>query len=684
MRVSILSIFVSLFVIIIFSMLSISYFRFYSTISTVAIALMNKTSSIVLREINDEIERTELLSRFSSYLITEGVVNTTERQSDIIDYTFHLVRADISYVQSAFWADESGDFFSSEEEQYNGAVTKDIIDRVSIPQKETLIFYDSKGQSKEKKTIYNIQYDPRVRPWYLAATKAKKTVWTDIYRYHNTNFLGVSVATPVYYPNGRLRGVFGLHIQLNYLRNFIENVKVSQHGIVYIVNTRGDVIVYPHVAQYDRLQLMNIKNIDNKPIVESFDEYKKMGKSSFKFRVDDNDYFATFSSVPGFSTYSWLIGVVVPESDFVGELHKTNIIVSIVGLTLLMIGICFMSYLVSRLVKPLKKLTSEVERIKGFHLEETPHIQSRIKEIISISDAVYAMKQGLRSFKKYVPAALVRKLVKTGEDVRIGGVKKEIAIFFSDIKNFTTISEYIDPVPLTQHLCEYFTELAKIINAYRGTIDKYIGDSMMAFWGAPIQEKHPGVQAAKAALSCQKRLIELNAKWQSEGKPVFYTRMGVHIGDAIVGNVGSPERLNYTVIGDVINIASRLEGLNKIYDTQIIVSDTIYQKIERQFVLRMIDCVAPYGVKVGHRIYELVAENRNEVTYDIDQYTLLFAKAFAEYQQANWDKAIKLFFACKQIYSEDTITPIFIKRCQNFMTNSPPSGWDGVWYFGVK
>src|SRR5262249_16466960 len=159
-------------------------------------------------------------------------------------------------------------------------------------------------------------------------------------------------------------------------------------------------------------------------------------------------------------------------------------------------------------------------------------------EISYIATALYLMKKGLRSFQKYVPAVLVRQLIESGEDARIGGIKKPIAILFSDIMNFTSITEKTNPELLTQYLCEYFDELSRIILFQRGTIDKYIGDAIMAFWGAPMPEEEPCQKAAKAALLCFKRLNELNLKWESEGRPVFNTRVGIHLGDAIVGNLG--------------------------------------------------------------------------------------------------------------------------------------------------
>ena len=238
---------------------------------------------------------------------------------------------------------------------------------------------------------------------------------------------------------------------------------------------------------------------------------------------------------------------------------------------------------------------AETENIKEFNLDGEIKINSRIKEVINLKDAIHSMKIGLKLFQKYIPKVLVRQLIESGEDIRIGGVRKKLAIFFSDIKNFTTISEKTDPNLLMLQMGEYFEALTQIIINEKGTIDKYIGDSIMAFWGSPLPDVNPCHHAAKAALRCQKKLDMLNAQWANKGNNTFYTRIGIHTGDAIVGNVGSTERFSYTAIGDSINVASRLEEINKNYKTKIIVSDAMYEEIKDQFILRMIDCVVVKG-----------------------------------------------------------------------------------------
>jgi adenylate cyclase len=238
-----------------------------------------------------------------------------------------------------------------------------------------------------------------------------------------------------------------------------------------------------------------------------------------------------------------------------------------------------------------------------------------------------------------------------------------LVVFFSDIENFTSIAEKMDPTELMEQVCEYFEVLTQVIFSQKGTIDKYIGDSIMAFWGAPVPEEAPCDHAARAALLCQKKIAELNAKWDQQGRPKFVTRIGLHKGEAIVGNLGSIERLNYTAIGDTINISSRLESINKVYHTFIIVSDVVYEEIKDRFILRMIDRVIVKGRTHAISIYELLGEELVDIPFDVKAYQAEFAQGFTAYKNHQWQEAILYFQRCLSIFPKDTVAPIFIKRC---------------------
>jgi adenylate cyclase len=560
----------------------------------------------------------------------------------------------------------------------------EIIDRSVKPAVGSDFEYSANGSIINRKPLTDMSYDPRLRPWYLQGENTHETTWTNVYVFPKTAMHFVTCVSPVYDKKGEFLGVFGLDIRLDNLQRFVENYKISKNGMIYFVNKQGDLLVFPKIKKLINItqgneSLVNIKDVAMPWLVKSLDYYNQKGQQQFTLEYDDENYLFSYRPLPFLGEYGWYVVIVVPRSDFTGDLellHSFSLITSLITFSL---AIVLLLIVIDRVVKPIRYLVRETEKIKLFNLDDDIHIHTRIKEVLSLRDAIISMKSGLRAFQKYVPKSLVRKLIETNEDTRVGGIKKPLAIFFSDIHHFATIAERMDPDLLMIHLDEYFEHLSHIILEEGGTIDKYIGDSIMAFWGAPLAEDKSAYHAALSAVRCQKKLIELNESWKKQNKPALITRIGIHFGDAIVGNLGSSERFNYTAIGDVVNTANRLETLNKNYGTHSIVSDEVYQLIKDDFILRMIDCVAVKGKMKSGLIYELMAEKGAHFTFDIIQYRTLFQQGFDAYARQDWDAAISLFEKCSKLYLDDSVAPIFIARCNHLKINPPSKTWDGVW-----
>jgi adenylate cyclase len=238
------------------------------------------------------------------------------------------------------------------------------------------------------------------------------------------------------------------------------------------------------------------------------------------------------------------------------------------------------------------------------------------------------------------------------------------------------------------HLSEYFDELTGIVLDGNGTIDKYIGDAIMAFWGAPDADKLQALHACKTALLCQKRLLDLNRKWVFENIPPFYTRIGLHAGDAIVGNLGSSERMNYTVLGDTVNLAARLEGVNKLYGTNIIISDAVFREVEDFAIVRPIDIVSVKGKNEGVAIYELVALQGTDPlllpSTEQVEFCENFKKGYSLYHKQQWDEAISVFKNMALRYPNDLPIKMYIERCKEFKNSPPRENWDGINHLHTK
>jgi adenylate cyclase len=676
LRLSLLSVFITLFVITSLILTGYLTFRFHDLLEYTSFTLMRHVSAAVLEEIQTEIVPVKGESQLTAKLIENRVLNP-DNEDQIVNYTVELLKA-TPIVQRMAWGDEQGDYVISYKED-DGSITTETCNCGSKSKIHKLYKRNVHGEIIEEKKLDTFGFDPRMRPWYIQAKNMKKAVWTDIFSLQLIPSLALSVATPIYYQDGSLRGVFGLGIRIGDLLHFISQQNVSPQGFTFIVTKDGKLIAFPGIKSSKNTVLYDIHTISKPWLGKSLEQYNTTGQEHFSLVHEGKKYLFTYKPIPELASHGWLIGVVVPEMDFTNGLEKINHITLIVFLIILIICIILFSNFINKIVWPISMLVDDANKIKKFDLSGKVPIKSRIREVKNLSEAFKSLKNALQSFQKYVPKILVNQLVEANEDIRVGGVRKELAILFSDIENFTSIAETMNPNQLMIYMCEYYEEMTKIIAEQGGTIDKYIGDSMMAFWGAPLPELFPSQKAARSALQCQHRLQLLNARWVAQGRQPLITRIGLHLGDAVVGNLGSSERLNYTALGDTINIASRLEKLNKIYGTKIIVSEKIYHLLKDQFIMRMIDCVMVRGKMNSTHIYELLGESLKEVSYDVKKYREYFEEGFLAYKLQHWDASIKHFSECLKIYPNDTIAPLFIKRCQDFRINPPPRGWDGIW-----
>lgn len=347
-----------------------------------------------------------------------------------------------------------------------------------------------------------------------------------------------------------------------------------------------------------------------------------------------------------------------------------------IGIAGLLLSSLILYFLYRTVTSPIRQLVVETQKIKEFNLDDPIQISSPLREIGDLVDSMAAMKTGLQSFRKYIPDQLVRQLIESKQEAVVSGQRRHLTVFFSDIADFSTISEKLTPNELAEQLSEYLSEMTAIIVSHDGTVDKYIGDSIMAFWGAPVDIENSDEKACLAALECQTRLKELESKWIAEGKPALKTRIGIHTGDMIVGNIGSTQRLSYTVMGDAVNLASRLEGLNKEYGTNTIISQSTLVNLPDEFSYRLLDIVVVKGKTEPVPIYELVATKGNITSVDAD-FLEMFSKAVGSYIEKDWARAILRFERLLKSQPDDYACKLFIERAKEFERHPPAADWAG-------
>lgn len=281
------------------------------------------------------------------------------------------------------------------------------------------------------------------------------------------------------------------------------------------------------------------------------------------------------------------------------------------------------------------------------------------------------------AFGHYLSPAVIGKIMEDPGKLKLGGETRTLTASFSDIKGFSTISEGLTPDALVVLLNEYLTEMTDIVMENQGTLDKYIGDAIVAFYGAPLNYDNHAELACRAALLCQKRLKVLREKWKGEGRPQVEARLGINTGPMLVGNMGSHQRFDYTVIGDEVNLAARLEGINKQYGTYICISENTFNAIGDAFTVRELDLIRVVGRSTPVRIYELVDFSAD--TADATrQWLRMYGGALALYKARKWEEAIAEFEAVMAMNKEDGASWTYIKRCRIFMATPPDPEWDGV------
>lgn len=290
-------------------------------------------------------------------------------------------------------------------------------------------------------------------------------------------------------------------------------------------------------------------------------------------------------------------------------------------------------------------------------------------------------------FNHYISPELVEELIQHPEMLKLGGEKKTLTAFFSDIKGFTTISENMHPEELVEFLNEYLSEMSEIILKNKGTIDKYIGDAIMGIFGAPVYIENHALNACKTAIEYQKKLTVLREREKKNGKSEIYARIGINTGEMIVGNmgftIGEQSKFNYTVIGDEVNLASRLEGANKFYGTEIMISGTTYNLVKEYVEVRELDLIKVKGKQHAVTVYELVGI-KGEVSEEKQELLKIYEKGITEYKKQDWKKAEEIFKSALKKIPEDGPIKLYLTRVREFIKNPPPKEWDGSFEYDTK
>lgn len=627
--------------------------NYYSkqSINTLVTSIIKKTSINIHSSLENYFSSSSKMLEQTNLHANNNLFESNEI-SWYINYLKNSIKNSSNYT-SAYLASSDGDFI-----MVKRMPDKSISTKITNLDKEIHTKWIHENNIYKKEYVDNKIFDPRIRPWYKEAIKVNHSVTTDVYTFFSDKKPGITKSINLA-KFANKDWVLGIDIALESLTSFLNTIYISENSKILILDEKNQVIAE---------QGMDIKKLPY-PLINSKDELKKqllnIENGIHDFVFDSKEYLASKTPIDMKKKNSWNILILTPKNDFLKVVDKNSIIAIVITSVLIMLFLAVGIYISQIISKDLVYISSELDKIKKFNLNSNSLKRSKIIEIDNINKSLILMKRALISFQKFVPSDLVKDLINLEKVAKLGGENKELTIMFTDIEKFTSISEKLVPEELVKNLETYFTLYSKVINRYNGTIDKYIGDCVMCFWGAPKDIDKQEFKACKAALMAISLEDKLMKKWILKNKEPFRTRIGIHKDKVIVGNMGSSHRFNYTVIGEGVNLASRLEALNKYYGTKIIVSETIFSKVKDDFIFRCLDYVKVVGSEKGIKIYELISFNK----YSLDsklEFINEYEKNFDLYLNKDFKEA-KIGFDNLAKETNDVASHLISKRCETYL-----------------
>ncbi|MEJ8571796.1 adenylate/guanylate cyclase domain-containing protein [Microbaculum marinum] len=473
-------------------------------------------------------------------------------------------------------------------------------------------YLDANGEPMSFLPARPTTFDPRTRPWYAEAVESEGPIATAPYLMPLSDAYVKTVADRHREDPGV---VIAADVLLSSVAKFLADERISPNAETYVFDDEGRLIVHSDQALMAELvETAKGELPDDHAYLEEHDPFLQdvvrllgeVGSGEAHFEIAGETFEVLFVPVDFLSVLNgYTFAAVAPRADFTVQVEAELRRGLMLTLVILAAGI-IVSIFVSRMISgSLARLSGEALRLKELEFSEPAPFNSRISEINNLAAAIAAARTAIRSFAHYVPRELVKRIVESGLFDRKAAARETVTVMFTDIKDFTTISENNEPEAVVALLSDYFELMNKGVEDNGGTIIQFIGDAVYAMWNAPVADPDHAANACRCALDLERAIHVFNAAQRAAGRPELVTRIGVHTGPAVVGNVGAEDRLQYTAIGDTINVAARLEGLNKEYGTTILVSRETRERCGDRFVFADHGGTRVKGRAVPVEIYEL-------------------------------------------------------------------------------
>lgn len=600
-----------------------------------------RNTAVGRKMLDDEVKRVQKSSIKMADMLIEPVAATLKLVAEVAVKNPGLFRAEESrelLYQALNSAQQIDAIYVSYEDGYHRVVTRIDSDRrrsdplipasanwhasflepfingdPSIPRRRYRSFFDRWpnliGRLEVEQTV-----DIRALRHYQQARESRGLVVNQPTINPDTGAPVISLGYPIF-RDSRFVGFVGANITLQTLSEFLAANQVSQNSLTLIADSHGRIIVHPDPEKGiikvgdgpNDIDFVNLVDNSEPRIRDSARHRLETGQSSFYLATTVGEELSvSFQDFLPHLGRPWQLVVLAPTEDAIGPLRATNraLVAMISGL--LALELLFI-YLLSRsMASRVENVTLQLKEIQNLSFVSVESRSSRIKEISDLQSGVSLLRNALQTFSQYVPLSLVRQLVDSRSPLGLGVESRTLSIFFADLENFSTYSQILPPEEFLKQVSAYFSAVTEAISQEHGTVDKFIGDAVMAFWGAPLPMHNHVLRACAAALRALRRLHQLNHQWSLQDMPTLKIRIGLNTASVLVGNVGSAERLSYTAMGDGVNVAARLEGVNKEFGSSICISDSVFDAVSEHVVARPLGPVSVKGRRGFFPVYELL------------------------------------------------------------------------------
>jgi adenylate cyclase len=674
LRPSIVLLFVSLVIPFFVMMVGLSYIASEKAANLTAEEMIDRFNGEIVNSLQ------QLLDPITTLVHSAAVVESTQPGLIRGDSGKHYLRSILDHsadIASVYMGFEDGSFravykaspalkFQNLPSPENSVVAYRWLDRSKhgIGQ-DILQFGDAQGNLLQERAT-PASYDPRRRQWYQGSAQSGKAILSDPYIFASNGLVGVSVTAPVMV-KGVMQGVVASDLSLDTLGRFLHDRQISAHSQSVILDgqmrliaassgfqSRQDAKGQPTVAQLQDLA-SDLPRVALMAIASN-----EKGVVRFVNPSDERVYFARLTALKSKIGAPWKILIVAPQDDFLPLIKKNNLHMGLLGVLAVALQLVAIFWLSRKIAKPLETLSHQVVEIEKLRFDaDFKPTPSHFSEIAALSDSVEKMSRAIAAFAAFVPVDVVRGLLKSKQKLALGGHSRFLTVMFCDLESFSTLSEKSPSQELLLRVSKYLEVVTQVVNEEQGTLDKFIGDGVMAFWGAPEMLEDHAWHACVAAIKIQQRMNALNQAWVQNGLDPLNVRIGIHCDAVLVGNIGSPQRMSYTVMGDGVNVAARLEGVNKDYGTRICVSHAVFREAGERLCLRPMDDVQVKGRRSTVPIYELLgakgAGTALEASQEHEELVRMSARVLELKSQGDLEGARQSLRALLEIFPQDPV-----------------------------